>query len=84
MATTRKINITPADTGVLGKSLKPESALKATQLLQEDMEKHHIFFNNEGFHSMLPALPFWIPCSVIPCSDHPPQELAWDTEFSSV
>jgi hypothetical protein len=29
-----------------------ESAAKATELLQENHERHHIFFNAEGFHSM--------------------------------
>jgi len=29
-----------------------ESAVKATELLQENHERHHIFFNAEGFHSM--------------------------------
>lgn len=29
-----------------------ESAAKASELLQENHEQHHIFFNAEGFHSM--------------------------------
>jgi UDP-N-acetyl-D-mannosaminuronic acid transferase (WecB/TagA/CpsF family) len=32
------------------KGLRPESAEKASQLLQENHEKHHIFFNQSGFH----------------------------------
>lgn len=32
------------------KGLKAESAEKASQLLQVNHEKHHIFFNQSGFH----------------------------------
>lgn len=32
------------------KSLTPESADTASQLLQVNHEKHHIFFNQSGFH----------------------------------
>jgi UDP-N-acetyl-D-mannosaminuronic acid transferase (WecB/TagA/CpsF family) len=32
------------------KGLREDSAKKATQLLQENHEKHHIFFNRSGFH----------------------------------
>ena len=30
--------------------LRPESAEKASQLLQTNHEEHHIFFNQSGFH----------------------------------
>jgi len=33
------------------KGLSPESADKVSKLLQVNHEKHHIFFNNEGFHN---------------------------------
>ena len=46
------------------KGLKVESAEKASQLLQVNHEKHHIFFNQSGFHvryvseiSMFPGSP---------------------------
>ena len=29
-----------------------ESAIKASEILQENHEIHHIFFNDRGFHSM--------------------------------
>jgi hypothetical protein len=32
------------------KGLKTESADKTSQLLQINHEKHHIFFNQSGFH----------------------------------
>lgn len=31
--------------------LTKESAAKASQVLQENHEKHHVFFNQQGFHS---------------------------------
>jgi UDP-N-acetyl-D-mannosaminuronic acid transferase (WecB/TagA/CpsF family) len=38
--------------------LTEESARKASELLQENHDKHHIFFNQSGFHvSLLPYLP---------------------------
>ncbi|KAF1830521.1 hypothetical protein BDW02DRAFT_572926 [Decorospora gaudefroyi] len=33
------------------KGLRPESAQKASELLQVNHEKHHIFFNQSGFHN---------------------------------
>jgi hypothetical protein len=33
------------------KDIKQDSATKASDLLQENHEKHHIFFNNSGFHN---------------------------------
>lgn len=32
-------------------SLSNESAAKADELLQENHDNHHIFFNESGFHS---------------------------------
>jgi UDP-N-acetyl-D-mannosaminuronic acid transferase (WecB/TagA/CpsF family) len=32
------------------KGLTPESAEKTSQLLQVNHEKHHVFFNQSGFH----------------------------------
>lgn len=52
MATPTKIHLTLNSTGIV-KNQPPteESAAKASELLQENHEKHHIFFNQEGFHN---------------------------------
>jgi hypothetical protein len=39
------------------KGLTPESAETASQLLQVNHEKHHIFFNKSGFHVSLSKSP---------------------------
>ncbi|CZR56682.1 related to HypA-like protein [Phialocephala subalpina] len=52
MATPTKIHLTPETVGVLNlKSQNSDTAAKASELLQENHEKHHIFFNQEGFHN---------------------------------
>ncbi|MCJ1417686.1 hypothetical protein MMC32_004030 [Xylographa parallela] len=52
MATSSKIVLTPALTGEysFGK-LTEASAKKASELLQENHDNHHIFFNKSGFHN---------------------------------
>lgn len=52
MATPSKVHLTVDDTGIV--SFKPqtaEAAAKASELLQENHDKHHIFFNKDGFHN---------------------------------
>ncbi|KAI9647188.1 hypothetical protein NHQ30_003571 [Ciborinia camelliae] len=52
MATSSTIHLTTEDTGVF--KFKPQSletATKTSQLLQENHDKHHIFFNPSGFHN---------------------------------
>lgn len=51
MATASKISISPDNTGLWGIRQEESVAQKATELLQKDMENHHVFFNNEGFHN---------------------------------
>lgn len=51
MATPTKINISTSDRGVFSSNIEPDSASKVSHLLQKDMEKHNIYFNDEGFHS---------------------------------
>lgn len=52
MATAKKIHISPtSDTGVWSTGVTEDSARAASEVLQEDLEKHHVFFNNMGFHS---------------------------------
>lgn len=51
MATASKIKLDPSFRPAFAvKDLKQEAADKASELLQENHEKHHIFFNQEGFH----------------------------------
>ncbi|KAK3308158.1 uncharacterized protein B0T15DRAFT_490753 [Chaetomium strumarium] len=49
-----KMHVTPDNTGLWRIKQTDEAAKKASELLQEDMEKHHVFFNNEGFHNHIP------------------------------
>lgn len=52
MATASHILLSIDDTGILpGPVINLESAKRASQLLQENHEKYHIFFNNDGFHN---------------------------------
>ncbi|EKG18788.1 hypothetical protein MPH_03954 [Macrophomina phaseolina MS6] len=52
MATTTKIHLTTSEKPAFFVApLREESAKKASELLQENHEKHHIYFNKEGFHN---------------------------------
>ncbi|KAI0397059.1 HypA protein [Xylariaceae sp. FL0594] len=51
MATARKIQITTDNTGAWGLKQSEAAAKKTSELLQEDLEKHHCFFNNSGYHN---------------------------------
>ncbi|KAL4933814.1 questin oxidase family protein [Aspergillus undulatus] len=52
MATARKIQLSPqTDTGVWSTGVTEDSAKAANEVLQEDLEKHHVYFNNMGFHN---------------------------------
>lgn len=52
MATATEIHLSPAtDSGVFTAGTTEEAARAASEVLQEDMENHHVFFNDEGFHS---------------------------------
>lgn len=56
MATARKVHLSPTtDTGVWSTGITEESAKTASEVLQEDLEKHHVYFNNMGFHSEFPS-----------------------------
>ncbi|KAF4445168.1 hypothetical protein FACUT_137 [Fusarium acutatum] len=50
MATPFKIQLEPQNSGLLGMKLGQSEASKATDLLQKDLENHHVFFNESGFH----------------------------------
>ncbi|KAH0541231.1 hypothetical protein FGG08_004287 [Glutinoglossum americanum] len=52
MATTTKIHLTPSGAGIFhAPGITAESAAKASEVLQENHEKFHLFFNDEGFHN---------------------------------
>ncbi|PNP55101.1 hypothetical protein THARTR1_04790 [Trichoderma harzianum] len=51
MATPWQIRVPATDTGLLRWAQTDESAAKVSELLQKDLESHHVFFNAEGFHN---------------------------------
>ncbi|KAJ5908561.1 hypothetical protein N7495_001243 [Penicillium taxi] len=52
MATATKILLSPvADTGIYSSGVREDTAEFTSKILQEDMEKHHVFFNDLGFHN---------------------------------
>jgi sulfur relay (sulfurtransferase) complex TusBCD TusD component (DsrE family) len=61
MATATNIHLSPAtDSGIYSSNVREDAARTASEVLQEDMEKHHVFFNEEGFHSMFQtSLPYY-------------------------
>ncbi|KAJ5099647.1 hypothetical protein N7532_006648 [Penicillium argentinense] len=54
MATATEIHLScSTDSGVFTTGTTEEAARVAGEVLQEDMENHHVFFNNQGFHMHL-------------------------------
>ncbi|KAM3563438.1 hypothetical protein MY1884_001256 [Beauveria asiatica] len=53
MAFPTRILVRADETGLLGMTQTPEAAAKVSALLQEDMEKHNVFFNEKGYHNHL-------------------------------
>ncbi|KAI0169507.1 hypothetical protein GGR52DRAFT_550358 [Hypoxylon sp. FL1284] len=51
MASAHTIQITPENTGLWKISQDETAAKKASELLQQDLEKHHVYFNDDGFHN---------------------------------
>ncbi|KAK4204213.1 hypothetical protein QBC40DRAFT_164945 [Triangularia verruculosa] len=51
---TTKMHLTPTNTGLWGITQTAPSARKCSDLLQVDMESHHVFFNKDGFHNHIP------------------------------
>ncbi|KAJ5182971.1 hypothetical protein N7492_000587 [Penicillium capsulatum] len=52
MASATKIHLSPAtDSGAFSTGVREDTARVASELLQEDMMKHHVFFNDRGFHN---------------------------------
>ncbi|KAF2090701.1 hypothetical protein K490DRAFT_62024 [Saccharata proteae CBS 121410] len=51
MATARTVKLSPSDPPEVYYRLGEDSAARASVLLQENHDKHHIFFNSAGFHN---------------------------------
>ncbi|GMG14408.1 unnamed protein product [Aspergillus oryzae var. brunneus] len=51
MATARKIELSTSDSGVYSAGVREDAARAASEVLQENLEKHHIYFNDSGFHN---------------------------------
>ncbi len=52
MATATKVKLSTADAGVFHvKGIEEDAARKGSEVLQENHDRHHAFFNESGFHS---------------------------------
>lgn len=51
MATPFQIQVGPENSGLLRYTHSKDEASKLSDLLQEDLEKHHVFFNTAGYHN---------------------------------
>lgn len=51
MATPYAVKIAPDNTGLWRFGQDESAAEKATELLQKDIDQHHVFFNQDGFHN---------------------------------
>ncbi|KAJ0161972.1 Oxidoreductase AflY [Colletotrichum tanaceti] len=54
MATPYKIQVPVTNTGLWKFRQQDDTANKVSELLQEDLKKHHVFFNQDGFHNHIP------------------------------
>lgn len=60
MATARKVLLTTSDSGVYSAKPREDAARTASEVLQDDMERHHVFFNDMHFHSVFgPSFRRW-------------------------
>jgi hypothetical protein len=57
MATAYQFHITPENTGLWNFDQSEDTANKASELLQRDLEQHHVFFNQDGFHNHVGCSP---------------------------
>lgn len=51
MATAYKIHLSTEDAGIFNAGVTEEAALKVNEVLQDNLERHHIVYNMMGFHS---------------------------------
>ncbi|KAK3359739.1 hypothetical protein B0T25DRAFT_564723 [Lasiosphaeria hispida] len=49
-----RVQVAAGDSGLWKVKQTEAVAKKASELLQEDLEKHHVFFNQDGFHNHIP------------------------------
>ncbi|KAJ5795205.1 hypothetical protein N7457_001804 [Penicillium paradoxum] len=55
MATSTNIHLSvETDSGIYSSGAREDTARTASEVLQEDMKNHHVFFNDEGFHNHIP------------------------------
>ncbi|KAK1766177.1 HypA protein [Phialemonium atrogriseum] len=52
--TAYQVHITPQNSGLWEFKQTEETAKKASELLQKDLQEHHVFFNEDGFHNHIP------------------------------
>ncbi|RAL01929.1 questin oxidase family protein [Aspergillus ibericus CBS 121593] len=53
-ATARQIRLSREDEGIVAHQVREDSARVASEVLQDDMQSHHVFFNQMGFHNHIP------------------------------
>ncbi|KAF7596577.1 hypothetical protein BBP40_000977 [Aspergillus hancockii] len=51
MATARNIELSVSDSGIYSVGIREDAARAASEVLQDDLENHHIYFNDMGFHT---------------------------------
>ncbi|KAJ5873308.1 hypothetical protein N7455_003851 [Penicillium solitum] len=55
MATATKINLSPVtDSGIYSSRVREDTAQTVSEILQEDLDIHHVFFNDQHFHNHIP------------------------------
>ncbi|CEJ82717.1 hypothetical protein VHEMI02766 [[Torrubiella] hemipterigena] len=54
MATSSRVQVADHQTGLLAQTQTSEAANVVSSLLQRDMEGHHVYFNDRGFHNHIP------------------------------
>jgi hypothetical protein len=54
MASPTQIHVDADNTGLWHIQQTTEAADRVSSLLQEDLEAHHVYFNNDGFHNHIP------------------------------
>ena len=51
MATAYKIRLSSQNSGVFNAGVTEASAQKVSDVLQDNLQRHHIIYNSSGFHS---------------------------------
>ncbi|PWY86442.1 hypothetical protein BO94DRAFT_556914 [Aspergillus sclerotioniger CBS 115572] len=53
-ATAKNIHLSSTEKGIISHHAREDSARAVSDVLQEDMTSHHVFFNQMGFHNHIP------------------------------